>query len=75
MPYNSSTPSVWAHQGWLNWGTSGLPILDGKTIGDYYNGGNYAQFGERHGTHQATIGIMAHEFGHVINWPDLYDTD
>ena len=25
--------------------------------------------------HKATIGIMAHEFGHDINWPDLYDTD
>ena len=23
----------------------------------------------------ATIGIMAHEFGHDINWPDLYDVD
>ncbi len=21
------------------------------------------------------MGIMAHEFGHDINWPDLYDTD
>ena len=25
--------------------------------------------------HKATIGIMSHEFGHDINWPDLYDTD
>ena len=25
--------------------------------------------------HKATIGIMAHEFGHDINWPDLYDVN
>ena len=36
----------------------------------------YAQFGERHGRNQATIGLMAHEIGHLIfGLPDLYDTD
>jgi immune inhibitor A len=73
--YSSAySPSIWAHQSWLTWATGGAPQLDGKWIGEYGHG-NYAQFGEQHGTHQATIGIMAHEFGHVINWPDLYDTD
>jgi M6 family metalloprotease-like protein len=55
------------------------------------NAGGYAQFGEIHGlttaagcnpanlvryaNHQATIGIMAHELGHLIlRLPDLYDT-
>ena len=64
-------PSVWAHQWYLNDVTP--PSLDGKLLG-YYPYGGYAQFGERHSSHQATIGIMAHEFGHSINWPDLYDT-
>ena len=50
------------------------------TVGD--NG--YTTFGEWHCAadeaadpdgHMATIGIMAHEFGHDINWPDLYDID
>ncbi|MBN2258665.1 MAG: M6 family metalloprotease domain-containing protein [Anaerolineaceae bacterium] len=72
--YTPSTPNIWAHQGWLNSATGGAPTLDGKTLG-YYPYGNYAQFGERHGTHQATIGIMAHEYGHIIDWPDEYDID
>ncbi len=69
--YSVASPSVWAHQWYLN--DVVPPSLDGKVIG-YYPYGGYAQFGERHGAHQATIGIMAHEFGHTINWPDLYDT-
>ncbi|MGA9397201.1 MAG: M6 family metalloprotease domain-containing protein [Anaerolineaceae bacterium] len=66
------SPSVWAHA----WSLDGVgaPTLDGKVVGDYPYGG-YAQFGEHHGAHQATIGVMAHEFGHAIDWPDLYDTD
>jgi len=69
---NLYTPSIWAHR-WdlFNVGTT---TLDGKVLGHWQYGG-YAQFGERHGDHQATIGIMAHELGHDLTWPDLYDTD
>jgi M6 family metalloprotease-like protein len=51
------------------------PTLDGKVLGDSGHNGGYAQFGEIHLDHQATIGIMVHELGHDITWPDLYDTD
>ncbi len=74
VPHNS--PSVWGHQWFLN--DVGVPTLDGKGVGAHPYGG-YSQFGEIHEIdalqHAATIGIMAHEFGHAINWPDLYDTD
>ncbi len=68
-------PATWAHQ----WDLDGNPLrLDGKWVGqnsadgDY---GGYAIFGELHGDHYATIGVMAHEIGHLLGWPDLYDTD
>ena len=71
--YNTSTPNVWGHRWNLNNVTP--PTLDGKVLGDYFHNGGYAQFGEIHGDHQATIGIMVHELGHDLTWPDLYDTD
>ncbi len=64
----SYSPSVWGHK-WSMFSV-GYPSVDGKTIQDY------AQFGERHGGHLATIGIMCHEVGHLmLSLPDLYDTN
>ena len=79
--YSSSySPSVWGHK-W-SCSTIGAPVVDGKTVADYHGGaGGYAQFGEVHrstagNAHQATMGIMVHELGHLIfGLPDLYDTD
>lgn len=71
--YSNSSPSVWGHRWSLNGVTP--PTLDGKVLGDSGHNGGYAQFGEIHLDHQATIGIMVHELGHDITWPDLYDTD
>jgi M6 family metalloprotease-like protein len=67
--------SVWGHR-WGLGGTVPAPVLDGKVVGQ-----TYAQFGENHCSgavgsgHEATIGIMAHELGHDVGLPDLYDTD
>ncbi len=69
--------SIWGHEWDLNSAGITLPTVDGKTIG----ASGYTTFGEWHCNsgdtpgHKATMGIMAHEFGHDINWPDLYDTD
>lgn len=72
---SSTTPNIWAHRWYLSVSQNGItpPTLDGKTLCDG-NYGGYAQFGEIHGDHQATIGVMAHELGHDLTWPDLYDT-
>ncbi len=72
--YNPSyTPSVWGHK----WSTLSVTTVDGVIVGDYhFDTGGYAQFGEIHNSHQATMGIMVHELGHLIfRLPDLYDTD
>ncbi len=61
---SASTPNVWAHQ------STSTVVLDGVRLGEY------AMFGELHGQMQASIGIIAHELGHLIfNLPDLYDRD
>ena len=68
------SPSVWGHR-W-NLGSVGGATVDGKTLNDY------GQFGEMHcrasnpgAATIASIGIMAHELGHLFGLPDLYDTD
>ena len=67
-----SSSSIWA-------GASGLSsphLVDGVNIMHYSSSGTYSRFGEKHGLHSATIGVIVHELGHAIWWlPDLYDTD
>ncbi|MCJ8269263.1 MAG: M6 family metalloprotease domain-containing protein, partial [Psychrosphaera sp.] len=65
----SASPRVWGHA------ASTTPVThDGVSLAPY------TMFGERHGNpseeHQVTIGIIAHELGHLmLDLPDLYDTD
>ena len=71
---NAPTPRTWGHAGGFT-----ATEVDGVTIN------RYTAFGEEHvsqanvdaGVHkQATIGIMAHELGHLtFDLPDLYDTN
>jgi M6 family metalloprotease-like protein len=66
--------SVWGHQGGL-YGSA--PRLDGTVV----NRDGGTMFGEfmcaSYDTpgHMSTQGIMAHEMGHDLGFPDLYDTD
>jgi M6 family metalloprotease-like protein len=73
--FGTCTPGVWGHK----WSVVNIaaPVVDGVTVG----ADGYAQFGEMHCASAsppgqiATIGIMAHEMGHLLGLPDLYDTD
>ncbi|WP_420590374.1 M6 family metalloprotease domain-containing protein [Bacterioplanoides sp.] len=59
----TTRPRIWAHKSSLYRGQ-----YQGLNIGEY------AMFGERHQTRQATIGIICHELGHLLfDLPDLYD--
>lgn len=70
------TPRMWAHRWSLD--EEGFhPILDGVQLAQANRNGGYTMFGEIHHygdvAHAATIGVMVHELGHDLSWPDLYD--
>lgn len=62
---------IWSHRYNLDYTVGSVP-LDGVIIDAYgifpekrYNGGAYSQVG---------IGVISHEFGHLLDLPDLYST-
>jgi len=57
-------PRVWAHKS----------SVSAENVGGYWLS-EYTMFGEQHEQHLATVGIMAHELGHLLlDLPDLYDS-
>ena len=66
--------SVWGHQGGLY---DSAPKLDGTTVsrGGGTMFGEWMCQGSTPPGQKSTIGIMVHEMGHDIGFPDLYDTD
>lgn len=57
-------PAIWGHR----WSLGTNKVTLDNTVLEYY-----AQFGEKHAARQATLGIIAHEVGHDLGLPDLYN--
>jgi M6 family metalloprotease-like protein len=66
----AAEPCVWGHK----WSLSTPVVADGTTLASYQMKGSYTMFGEIMGDHISTIGVMVHEMGHDLGWPDLYGT-
>jgi M6 family metalloprotease-like protein len=58
---------IWAHA----WNITAV-VKDGKTISKYSCS---AELSGSSGTTMTAIGVICHEFGHVLGAPDYYDTD
>lgn len=67
--------NLWPHSGSVN--TGGALSADGKTISPFIiNSELTYQIGDSSNCDQIqTIGLFAHELGHSLGLPDLYDTD
>lgn len=68
---------IWPHASFIyTWGQDGYPTW---VVRDDTYMGRYACSTELHGTNSWSIidgiGVICHEFGHVLGLPDLYDTD
>lgn len=68
---SGQTDALWPHESKLSWwkGLSAMTI-DGVKVDTYACSSELNAFGERTG-----IGTICHEFGHVLGYPDFYDTD
>ena len=80
---SGNSSDIWAHRSSLNdskeyfGGNYGeYTTNDKNSKGEYIKINDYVMANEKtpDGT-QETIGVFAHEYGHVLGLPDLYDTD
>lgn len=66
----SDPDGVWPHSFYI----SGNVMVDGVRLGTYACTSELRSRGNG-GVGLAAIGTFCHEFGHMMGWPDLYDTD
>lgn len=64
--YTNNSNDIWSH----SWGMQNDPVVDGVRAHSYTT---EPEFWTNPG--DMTMGVYAHELGHVFGLPDLYDTD
>ncbi len=64
--FTNNPNDIWSH----SWHTVNTPVVDGKKVYSYTT---EPEFWVNPG--DLTMGVYAHELGHVFGLPDLYDTD
>ncbi len=75
----SGDPSlIWSHSWSLTYGATGPVLVDGVKIDQYAAmpevGGDLTGYtGVVRGPYPPTVGVFAHEYGHVLGLPDQYD--
>jgi immune inhibitor A len=80
--WNLDPRLIWSHSWSLS--DSGSPdlanglVVDGVTVNNYammpaVGGDITAFYGPKSGPYPPTVGVFAHEYGHVLGLPDLYD--
>ncbi len=69
----SQTQYIWSHRWVMAGGNLGSAFYDGVTINDYIMNPEVTIVGPTR--RLVGIGVFAHEFGHNLGLPDLYDTD
>ena len=65
---SGSGADIWSHQYWLEYNNDDVTY-------DGVNANLYIIQPERASDNMTSIGILAHEFGHALGLPDLYDGD
>ncbi len=72
-----STNWIWSHNAALSsWGVpQANRIFDGVIIDQYTMQPEISALDTTYHTEQIEIGVFAHELGHALGLPDLYDTD
>ncbi|RPI54007.1 MAG: M6 family metalloprotease domain-containing protein, partial [Chloroflexi bacterium] len=62
--FTGSEDDIWSH----SWNTLNAPLVDGVMVGSYTTEPEYWVL-----ANDMTVGVFAHELGHALGLPDLYD--
>ena len=69
--WSGNSDDIWSHR----WSIYNPPFLDGVYVMDYSLQPEYYPPRSDYPNGASILGVICHEFGHILGLPDLYDTD